>query len=87
LTTAWGVNAGYEHFWLPQWRTPLYGGYTNVKYNGQANAILCSLQGSGTGVGNLAVGAATTIGRAGGLAQVPSGTSPKISIWALTLPT
>lgn len=55
LTTAWGVNAGYEHFWLPQWRTPLYGGYTNVKYNGQANAILCSLQGSGTGVGNLAV--------------------------------
>lgn len=55
LTTAWGVNAGYEHFWLPQWRTSLYGGYTNVKYNGQANAILCSLQGSGTGVGNLAV--------------------------------
>ena len=28
LTTAWGVNAGYEHFWTPRWRTSLYGGYT-----------------------------------------------------------
>jgi Porin subfamily len=56
LTTAWGVNAGYEHFWNPRWRTSLYGGYTSVSYNGQANAILCSLQGSGNGgVGVFAV--------------------------------
>ena len=27
LTTAWGVNAAYEHFWSPRWRTSLYGGY------------------------------------------------------------
>ena len=27
----------------------LYGGYTNVEYNGQANAMLCSLQGDGNG--------------------------------------
>jgi hypothetical protein len=46
LTTAWGLNAGYEHFWNPRWRTSLYGGYTSVSYNGQANAILCTLQGS-----------------------------------------
>jgi hypothetical protein len=55
LTTAWGVNAGYEHFWSPRWRTSLYGGYTSVSYNGQANAILCSLQGAGTGAGALAL--------------------------------
>ena len=48
---AWGVNAGYEHFWSPRWRTSLYGGYTNVEYNSQANAILCSLQGDGNGFG------------------------------------
>src|SRR4029077_3921091 len=24
LTTAWNVNAAYEHFWNPQWRTSLY---------------------------------------------------------------
>jgi hypothetical protein len=55
LTTAWGVNAGYEHFWNPRWRTSLYGGYTSVSYNGQANAILCSLQGPGLGFGVNAV--------------------------------
>jgi hypothetical protein len=57
LTTAWGLNASYEHFWSPRWRTSLYGGYTSVSYNGQANAILCTLQGSG-----LAVGPAATAG-------------------------
>jgi hypothetical protein len=56
LTTAWGINAGYEHFWNPQWRTSLYGGWTSVSYNSQANAILCVLQGDGNGrTGTLAI--------------------------------
>src|SRR5262249_15598882 len=58
LTTAWGINAGYEHFWSPRWRSSLYGGYTSVSYNGQANTVPCKLQGSGNGavgIGNLAV--------------------------------
>jgi porin-like protein len=55
LTTAWGVNAAYEHFWSPQWRTSLHGGYYEVRYNSQANAILCSLEGDGAGVGGFAV--------------------------------
>jgi hypothetical protein len=33
LTNAWSVNAGYEHFWNPRWRTSLYGGYTRVWYD------------------------------------------------------
>jgi hypothetical protein len=49
LTTAWNVNASYEHFWNPRWRTSLYGGYAEVKYGGQANAILCTRQGWGVG--------------------------------------
>ena len=32
LTTAWNVNAAYEHFWNPRWRTSLYGGYAAVSY-------------------------------------------------------
>jgi hypothetical protein len=56
LTTAWGLNAGYEHFWNPRWRTSLYGGYTSVSYNGQANAILCSLQGSGVALTGTSAG-------------------------------
>ena len=42
LTTAWNVNAAYEHFWNPRWRTSLYGGYAEVSFNGRANAMLCS---------------------------------------------
>jgi hypothetical protein len=42
LTTAWNVNAAYEHFWNPRWRTSLYGGYAAVKYNDQANNFLCT---------------------------------------------
>jgi len=33
LTNAWSLNAGYEHFWNPRWRTSLYGGYTRVWYD------------------------------------------------------
>ena len=42
LTTAWGVNAGYEHFWSPQWRTSLYGGYAQTSYSSTANALICA---------------------------------------------
>src|SRR6185312_17494011 len=36
LTNAWSVNAGYEHFWNPRWRTSLYGGYTRIWYDQDA---------------------------------------------------
>ncbi len=64
LTTAYGFNASYEHFWTSQWHTSAYGGYYEVKYNTLANAMLCAgstggLGGAGTefgtGVGGQAV--------------------------------
>jgi hypothetical protein len=61
LTTAWGVNAAYEHFWNKQWKTSAYGGYAAVSYNTQANAMLCVLEGGANGnglAGNLAVATA-----------------------------
>ena len=42
LTTAWNVNAAYEHFWNARWRTSLYGGYAATSYNSTANNILCT---------------------------------------------
>jgi len=42
LTTAWNVNAAYEHFWNPRWRTSLYGGYAAVNYSDTGNSILCT---------------------------------------------
>jgi hypothetical protein len=33
LTTAWTAGAGWEHFWLPNVSTAVYGTYTQVRYN------------------------------------------------------
>jgi len=42
LTTAWNVNAAYEHFWNARWRTSVYGGYVATSFNSTANNILCT---------------------------------------------
>ena len=47
LTSAWGFNASYEHYWTPAWHTSLYGAWYQVSYNNTANAILCSAEGAG----------------------------------------
>jgi Porin subfamily len=41
LTTAWGVNASYEHYWTPQWHESFFGGYYAVSYDSTANTNLC----------------------------------------------
>jgi hypothetical protein len=45
LTTGWGVNAAYEHFWNKAWRTSVHGGYLAVSYNSLGNALVCAAQG------------------------------------------
>jgi hypothetical protein len=32
-TTAWSINAGYEHYWTPAFSTGIYGGYIDLSYN------------------------------------------------------
>ena len=65
LTTAWSINASYEHYWTPQFHESFVGSYLATRYNQQANAILCVAEGSnvlghanGTGSGSTAVAAA-----------------------------
>jgi hypothetical protein len=60
LTTAFGVNAAYEHYWTPQFRESFVYAYNKILYNSQANAILCNFEVNG------AAGGAT-----GGAAAVP----------------
>ena len=33
LTTAWAAGAGYEHFWLPNLSTTVYGTFSQIRYN------------------------------------------------------
>jgi Porin subfamily len=52
LTTAWNIDASYEHHWSPAWQTSLYGSWAAVKYDSSANAMLCSAAGFGNaGIG------------------------------------
>jgi hypothetical protein len=51
LTTAYGFNAGYEHFWVPNLHTTLYGAWYAVKYDTSANNMLCEIAGFGNGLG------------------------------------
>jgi len=58
LTTAWGVNASYEHYWTPSVHESLFGAYYAVSYGsgtGSANSMLCVMEGNGAGVGATAV--------------------------------
>jgi hypothetical protein len=51
LTTAWSVNAAYEHFWTKRWQTSVYGTYMATSYNSSANANLCGLENAAALVG------------------------------------
>jgi hypothetical protein len=59
-TTAYGVNASYEHHWgfAPAWQTSVYGTWYAVRYDAAANNMLCAasstFNGSGGGSGAVA---------------------------------
>jgi hypothetical protein len=76
LTTAWGVNASYEHFWTPSLRSSLYGSYMKVSYNDTAKAIWCN---------NAGVNATPGVGSGWGLAtnegRELTGCNPGYSEW------
>ena len=72
LTTGWSITAGYEHYWNPQWRTSLYGGYEAFSYDANATADLCA---------GLATGGAGSAANAGGF--TPSNCSPDFSFWQI----
>jgi hypothetical protein len=48
LTTAWSVNAAYEHYWTPQFHESFQGGYLDVRYSSQSNNVLCNFIVNGT---------------------------------------
>jgi hypothetical protein len=59
LTTAWGINASYEHYWTPNWHESFFGNYYVVDYNASANNQLCSVEGFGNGLQGSAASANT----------------------------
>src|SRR5262249_14324533 len=49
LTTNWNVWAAFQHYWTPEIRTSLYGGYSNFKANSSAVDVdVCQAINAGT---------------------------------------
>jgi Porin subfamily len=44
LTTVWGINAAYDHLWLPNFRTSIYGAWLRNEYGANANLAICRAQ-------------------------------------------
>ncbi|MEX2127553.1 MAG: porin [Xanthobacteraceae bacterium] len=44
-TKAWGVNAGYQHRFSPNWAATLHGAYNAVDYNATVNAAVANCGG------------------------------------------
>jgi len=57
LTTVWGINGFFQHFWDPKWRTSLWGGYVENDHNATAKSFFCP----GGSTGNPAAGAVTGV--------------------------
>src|SRR6266581_4180732 len=56
LTTTWTAGGGYEHFWLANFSTAVYGTYTQVRYSDNVinSGMFCNSVGSGAVTQNLA---------------------------------
>jgi hypothetical protein len=44
LTRVWSASAAYQHYWNPQWRTSVIGGFAQVDYSNTAQSFLCGTQ-------------------------------------------
>jgi hypothetical protein len=44
LTTAYGINAAYDHYWTKQFKTSVYGFYGQISYDSAANNAICAQQ-------------------------------------------
>jgi Porin subfamily len=50
LATNWNVWAAYQHYWVPELRTSLYGGYAEYHANSSAiDTLVCQALNTGTG--------------------------------------
>jgi hypothetical protein len=51
LTEAWAIDAAYDHFWTPAFKTSVYGHYMKMNYDADANAAICNMQNNTFGPG------------------------------------
>jgi hypothetical protein len=79
LTTTWGINGFYQHFWNPKWRSSLYGGYVETDFNSNAKSFYCTVGGAGA-VAGVNAGAVSGIATGAGSAAT---CNPNSSWWQI----
>ncbi|KIF65857.1 hypothetical protein HY68_38955, partial [Streptomyces sp. AcH 505] len=57
-SNSWEVDAFYEHYWAPTWRTSLFGSYSHVDYGSGGDALLLAA----ANAGRLSTGATNATG-------------------------
>jgi porin-like protein len=77
LTTAWSLNAAYEHYWTPQFHESFEGGIVSVRYNGTANANLCAVES-----GSVSTSTALAVPTGSG-AVAPAGCNNDWNLWTV----
>ena len=69
LTEAWGVTGAFLHYWTPEWRSAVFGSYSEVSFGkgaragaGPANLIVATTaNGTATNAAQTALGLSTTL--------------------------
>ena len=79
LTTGWNVNAAYEHYWTPSFHESFVGQYGQVRYNDQANNILCGLESNTAGLASIQGGSQAHL--VNGLPVANPGCSNNFNLW------
>ena len=77
---AWQVDAAFEHYWTPQWRTSVFGSYSQISYGSTGDALLAAAFTTG---GRLGVQAASTTlisASQAGILTLNPGSSFKMSV-------
>jgi hypothetical protein len=60
LTTAWSAGFGYEHFWLPNFSTTVFGTYAQIRYNDTVINSRLFCNGGGAAPQNIVVASTVT---------------------------
>jgi hypothetical protein len=69
LSTSYGVRAFYEHYWTPQLRSSVWGGFAWQRYNGDSGPLMLAAINNGVNGRNFCTGGGMAAGCIGGNAN------------------
>jgi hypothetical protein len=61
-SSAWQVDAAFEHYWTPFWRSSVFGSYSHISYGSSGDALLFAAFGGNGGVGAGRLGTSNSAG-------------------------